>query len=190
MSIKQTLSLVAAGICVGYLGVQFYQNYEPRQPASETGKSKIWSSEKFGKSGQAILVSIYTASGVPERDEQELVLRADVQLKIPIDGDLEYEWLLPEGVSVVSGEKKDVLTGMRPMQMAKLEITLQNISKEGFAKTVTLQVSGKQGSIQYGGIGHFATNSHVQMAAAMEKERDQKVDSEFVKPLSVPKIKE
>jgi hypothetical protein len=190
MSIKIFSIISAVGIICGYMGMKAWQSSASRTPSSEFSKSKIWGAEKFGKTSQAIHIVISTVSGVPDSDDQELRLKAEVSLNQKIDGDLEFEWMLPEGVAVVAGEKKDVLTNLQPGQVATLEITLLNISKEGFAKTVTLNVSGNQGGIRYGGSGSFATNSFVQMSAALAKEKDRSLEETTAEAMVAPNIKQ
>ena len=190
MSIKIFSIITAVGLICGYVGMQAWQSSANRFPSSEVSKARIWGAEKFGKTSQAIHISISTVSGVPDNDEQELRLKAEISLNQKIDGDLEFEWMLPEGVAIVAGEKKDLITNLQPGQVATLEITLMNISKEGLAKTVTLNASGNQGNIRYGGSGSFATNSFVQMSAALAKERDSVLETESAETMSAPNIKQ
>jgi hypothetical protein len=190
MSIKIFSTIALLGLLFGYFGMQTWQRSGSLNQSSEISKAKIWGAEKYGKTSQAIHVVISTVSGVPDSDEQELRLKAEVSLNQKIDGDLEFEWMLPEGVTVVAGEMKDVLTNLQPGQVATLEITLMNISKEGLAKTVTLNVAGNQGNIRYGGSGSFATNSFVQMSAALAKERDRSLEEPAAEAIVAPNIKQ
>ncbi|PIS11062.1 MAG: hypothetical protein COT73_06015 [Bdellovibrio sp. CG10_big_fil_rev_8_21_14_0_10_47_8] len=163
MSIKKVALISMIGFCVGYLGIYFW-NSADRSPASvdlpaPKLKLKPWAHSPFGKINQAFEVKISVIGGIPETDDQELRLRAQVTLNHPVqNGELTYHWILPEGASVVSGELEDSWPGVQPGQTATTEISVLGVSKEGLAKNVTLNVNGSSQGVQYANSGSFATN--------------------------------
>ena len=175
MSIKSFSLIIAMGLLTGFLAVQFW-SASHRSPASEVAFSRprvlAWGAEKYGKTSQAMEVRISTVGGVPDKDSQELHLKAEVTLNQKVEGDVSFRWVLPEDVSVVSGETEDVWTNLKVGQTATADLVVLNISKEGFPKTVTLNVTAIGSGVHFGGSGSFATNSYLQMTAAAAEEKD------------------
>lgn len=99
-------------------------------------------------------IQIESLNGIPEKDEQEIVLRATLTLKRPIDTDLNYKWMLPEGVQVVAGHLEDGWNQILPGQSVQTELTVTGLSKENPGKAVILHVeSTSQGAkIGYSGV--------------------------------------
>jgi hypothetical protein len=104
-------------------------------------------------------VTITAVNGVPDHDEQELTLRADVVLNANIQSDVEWNWNLPEGASIVSGEKSDTWAGLKTGGRAHAEISLLNVSKE-IMKTVTFTVKASTKNNSFDGIAAFATKAN------------------------------
>jgi hypothetical protein len=127
---------------------------------------KPWSESLVSKAHQAIEVKVSAVNGVPDHDEQELRLRAEVTLRRPIEQEVKFEWSLPPDASLVSGEISDAWPNLKPGQTATTEIVILGVSKESVTKTVTLHVSGISNGVQYASSGSFATNSPEQMAQA------------------------
>lgn len=164
LNFKWGLSLVLAGLLVG-AGIATFKDSSKRQIASVDGqqsfkapKVNIWGHTPYGKMNQNIEVKVESINGIPDNDEQELRLVAHVTLNRPVDEELIYRWVLPEGASIVSGEIEDSWPGIQSGQTASTEIALVGVSKEGLAKTVTLQVSGKSKSVKYASSGSFTTD--------------------------------
>lgn len=159
MPIKYFFLLLAIGFGLG----SFYKGSQPsRKPSSEhvhpSAKSKpaLWAHSLTGKLNQAISVRITAVAGIPESEDQELTLKAEVTLNRPIDGDLKFQWVLPSDTSLVSGELEDVWPNLLPGQTATTEISVLGVSKEDVSKTVTLHVSGSSNGVQYATAGSFA----------------------------------
>jgi hypothetical protein len=174
MPIKKISALILFGFLVGGLGNAFYQNFVPRQPASVLPPPKLrlkpWSESLVGKAHAAMSVKISVVGGMPEHDNQELRLKAEVTLNRPVDQEVKFQWSLPADASLVSGNLEDSWANLQPGQTATTEITVLNVSKESISKTVTLHVSGTANGVQYAGAGSFATNSLEQMKLAEENE--------------------
>lgn len=165
MPVRQIFLFIALGLSLGALGSYFYQQLPERHPASTNLlpppklRLKPWAHSLVGKLNQAISVKITAVGGVPDRENQELTLKAQVTLNRPIDGDLQFQWSLPADTSLVSGEIEDVWPNLKPGQTATAEISVIGVSKEDFSKTVTLHVSGTSNGVQYATAGSFAPNS-------------------------------
>lgn len=170
MSLKKIAFVSAIGLTIGILGSIFYQNIPNRRLASEHPAPKIkikpWAESLSGKTHQAIQVQIAAVGGVPDHDNQDLRLKATVTLNRALDQELKWQWSLPPGADVVSGELEDAWPNLQPGQTASTEITITGVSKESVAKTVTLHVSGMSHGVQYASSGSFATNSPEQMLAS------------------------
>lgn len=168
-NIKLGSAIISAGLFVG-LGISYFGEMKSRNLASVSADEKpfpapkldLWGHSPYGKINQSMEVKIEAIDGIPENDEQELKLIAQVTLNRNVDQELSYRWILPAGVSVVSGEVEDSWPGIQAGQTAQAEISLIGMSREGLAKTVTLQVfatSTDNGqSIKYANSGSFTTD--------------------------------
>lgn len=170
MSIKKISILAIGGLLLGAATAWLQESQISRHPASPFPapklKLKTWTDSVSGKLNQSIKVRVFPVDGVPDRDDQELRLKAEVTLNQHVDGDVHFLWTLPANASLVSGELADVWPNLQPGQTATTEISVLNVSKESMAKTVTLNVSAERGGVKYASSGSFATNSDEQMAAA------------------------
>ncbi len=170
MSIKKISILAVTGLVLGGLTAWLQESQVGRHPASQFPAPKLhvkpWTDSLSGKLHQSISVQITPVGGVPDNDDQELRLKAEVTLHQAVAGDVHFQWSLPPDASVVSGELADAWPNLQPGQTATTEISLLNVSKESVAKTVTLHVSADGNGVKYASSGSFATNSAEQMAAA------------------------
>ena len=160
--------LLLCGLVLDY-GVSYLKNSPARKlaPMQEKGllpapKLDLWGHSAHGKMNQNMDVVIEAVGGIPDNDEQELRLSAQVTLNRPVDQELSYRWILPLGAVVISGQVEDSWPGIKPGETATAEIYLAGVSKEGLAKTVTLQVfatssiSGQP--VKYANSGSFTTD--------------------------------
>jgi hypothetical protein len=170
MSVRKISTLAILGLTLGAAVAWIQEGPRSRHPASQFPPPKLrltpWSESLNGKMNQAITVTITPVGGVPDHDEQELRLKAEVTLNQAVQGDVQFLWTLPADASVVSGELSDVWPNLQVGQTATTEISILNVSKESVAKTVTLHVSALGNGVKYAASGSFATNSGEQMAAA------------------------
>ena len=138
---------VAVGLGLG--GVLQVNSANQRAPASAAhpAKSAIFKSAqlKMAKPNQMVDVQIEVVGGFPTSNDQEATLRATIQLERPLDGDLNFEWLLPAGVEHVAGELKDSIHGLQVGQTVTREIAVLGFSSEGLPRNVSLDVSGTAG---------------------------------------------
>ncbi len=148
---------------MGGLGGLFFQSVNTRQPASLLPSPKLrlkpWPETLVGKAHAAINVRISVIGQIPNHDNQELHLKAEVTLNQLVDREVKFQWSLPSEASVVSGNLEDAWANLLPGQTATTEITVLNVSKESVEKTIHLHVSGLANGIQYAGTGSFEANS-------------------------------
>jgi hypothetical protein len=132
MSIKKmtALGILFVGVCAALFALQ---SKTSRRPADD-GSAKI----KFlGKSGQPFQLKIEAVGGVPTNDEQELALKATIEIFQPIPNDeLMFKWVLPEGTSVVEGHTEDSLPNIHVGQTATVTITVTGVSEKGIEKHI------------------------------------------------------
>ncbi|MEZ0391639.1 MAG: hypothetical protein ACAH59_05450 [Pseudobdellovibrionaceae bacterium] len=180
MSIKKILFFSVLGFGLGLSLSYFYQKTNSRNLASTLPAPKLkilpWAHDPSSKPHQALQVEISAVGGIPDHDEQELRLKAEVTLNRPIDQEVKFQWSLPPDASVVSGELEDAWPNLLPGQKASTEIIVTGVSKESVAKTVTLHVSALSNGVNFAGSGSFATNSAAQMQAA-DTEQNMKVQN-------------
>ena len=121
MSLKKISILAVLGLSLGGV-TAWIQESGGRKPASVAHlpapklKLQPWSESTQGKMNQAINIEITTVGGVPDRDDQELRLKATVTLNQAMTGDVEYQWSLPADASLVSGELSDVWPGLQRLK--------------------------------------------------------------------------
>ena len=160
---KAFVGLVLFGLCFG-VGIAYWQETSQRGLASvdeapfPAPKLNLWGHSPYGKMNQSIDVRLEAIGGIPDNDDQELRLIAHVTLHRPIDQELSYQWVLPPGAELVSGELDDVWPGIQPGQTVSTEISVLGVSKEGLVKSITLHVSGQSQSIKYANSGSFTTS--------------------------------
>lgn len=154
--LKKLLLISIFGLSIGVLAGLFWQATN-RAPASPK-RPKPWADSLSGKMNQSMTVVITPIDGVPDHDDQELHLRAEVTLNQPIDGEIQYQWTLPAEAVVVSGEIEDSWVGLKSKQKATAEITITNVSREGLSKTIFFHATGNISGGKLGGVGAFGIN--------------------------------
>jgi hypothetical protein len=163
MSINKVVLVASAGIIFG-TAAWYYSDFTKRHPASTAQApaviAKPWA-QPFGKMNQAMTIVIKPVNGVPDRNDQELTLRAEVTLHRSVAGsEVQFQWELPEDAEVVAGHISDSWSNLQPGQTATTEISVVNVSKEGAQKTINLQVSAMDSEVKYAVSGSFATNDY------------------------------
>lgn len=180
-------ALALGGLAVG--GAMSYfrtQSTSVRYPASALPAPNLrvlpYAHSLQGKNNRLLDITISPVSGLPENDNQEITLQALVTLLQPIAGELEYHWILPEGVELVSGELNDSWTNIQPGQTAQTTISLLNFSKVSIPRTIVLQVSGQGPTARLGGAMTFSTYDLVKMAEEVSGIQ-KKMNAEKINPL-------
>ena len=76
------------------------------------------------------------------QSDREYTIKAKVILLQPITAHLDYKWILPEGVEVVSGELDNTWPSVQGGQEIETEITLEGLSNDT-NQVIVLQVISK-----------------------------------------------
>lgn len=153
--------IVACGFALGY----FMQGSNTsRIPASNKLAApqlpRPWAHSIQGKHHRFADLSISPVEGIADRDDQEMKLRARIRLLAPINGDLDYTWTLPAGVSLVEGELSDALSGLQPGQEHTVDLTIVGFSKESTDRTILFRVDAiGMGGLRTSGAVSIATEN-------------------------------
>ncbi len=140
-------------------------------------KVQPWAHSIEGKIGQALTVNITPVGGIPDRDDQELRLKVEVTLNQPMDNnEVFFQWILPPEASLVEGNLQDSWSDLHPGQTASNEISVVNVSKEGFMKTISLNAHGVSGGRNFGNVAVFATQDFRPPSSATIHVSEQNVD--------------
>lgn len=171
MSLKKSL-LLGCCLCLIGLGIggalySFY-NSQSRNPASALPAPMVkkgnWAAIQHdvavvGKPQRTLDIAIVAVNGVPKSNEQELILRADVTLYQSLGNEIEYNWVLPAGATLVDGNLNDVWQNLKAGQTASSEISLLNVSSAE-PKTIIFQAFGTRDGVKIGGSAAFSTKSN------------------------------
>lgn len=84
----------------------------------------------MGKQMSAITVQIANPKTIPEQDGQEVRLVGYVTANHQPDSNVEYQWDLPAGVAVVSGNINGSIPDMQSGDTAEIEIHVTGFSRE------------------------------------------------------------
>lgn len=117
---------------------------------------KLWAHSPNGKMMRSSHVIIEAPQGVPEKSDQELFLKARINIYQAPDSDLAYRWILPEGARVFDGELEDTLSGVRAFQTIELGISVVGPTSEE-AAAVSLQIIGTYNGQELVAAGSFST---------------------------------
>lgn len=140
--------MVIIGVAIGYLAQ--FQSPQKRLPTS-TGIVK----KPMGKMLRTMDVQIENVSGTPQNENQELILNGKIIMMTDAENDLFYQWVLPPGAEVVSGQISDSFQGVKANQVVTVELRLLGVSKES-AGSVTLQAFTRFGDENLGGAAVFS----------------------------------
>lgn len=132
----KSISIIAFGFVAGYVGMLHLSQRTQVQSTSFASKSK--NPIHMGKQHLLTSVKIQTPTIMPQVDTEEVTLIGYVTLHQHTNRPLYWEWVLPEGVTVIKGDVKDYEVNPIPGKTYLTEITVTGFSKEE-KKTLTLQ---------------------------------------------------
>ncbi|MNJ93479.1 hypothetical protein D3C87_111610 [compost metagenome] len=153
MSIKNNALIVATcviGVGLGYSVSSLWSattNKTPRNPSSAVmGKLQPL---KIGKHLAVITTEIVPPAEIPETADQETEIIGRITLQQGIDSDLEYEWNLPSGVTLIEGTLSDGLAEVPVGQTVQLRLNVTGFSKE-YQQVISLQAHAIKGGMRFG----------------------------------------
>lgn len=133
MSINKKNFGVSVSLCFGFLigfGVmKYYQQNHVASEANFASKSPVFKPLPMGKHHLLTSVKIQTPDHMPADDGEEVKLVGYITLHQEIDRPLFWEWHLPEGVQVISGELKNYEINPLAGHTYTVEIVVRHFSK-------------------------------------------------------------
>lgn len=159
--LKNIFVVAATGLLVGAaLAIWKPWSSPSRKVASEetlpAPTPKLWAHSPNGKMMRSSHIVIEAPQGVPEKPDQELFLKARINIYQAPESDLSYRWVLPEGARLFDGEIEDTLSGVKAFQTIELEISVIGVTTE-VASAISLQVIGLYGGQELVSAGSFST---------------------------------
>jgi|GEM_PF-4994855 hypothetical protein len=155
MSVKKTTSKIVllsiVGASLGGLGMHSYRatHTMQRELASSPVSSSKWRPLPLGKHLATINTEIEKLESIPDSSDQEVTLTGYVYVRQQLFSDVEYKWVLPPEVKIVSGQISDGLANTKSGDVIKVQISVTGFSKE-MQSTVTLTASTSQDGIPVG----------------------------------------
>lgn len=159
--LKKYFFVLAAGVLFGAVLALWKPWSSPdRKVASEetlpAPTPKLWAHSPNGKMMRSSHIMIEAPQGVPEKRDQELFMKARINVYQAPDSDLSYRWILPKGARLFEGELEDTLSGLRAFQSVDLEISVVGVTSEE-DHTISLQVIGTYDGQELVSAGSFST---------------------------------
>jgi hypothetical protein len=154
MSITKSFYIIFMTIifCTGVGIYHLSQNKSERKIASTSNGLKL-----TGKHLRPIDIRFTTLpSDIPSNPEREFTIEAKVILLQALNGELDYQWVLPPGVERVDGELSDTWTAVKQGDEITTKITVTGLNRD-FNQIVVLEVSSLQNKSKIGSSGIFSS---------------------------------
>lgn len=184
-----------------------FELYKTKESSTRTPASdRKYRPVSFGKVHRAFDIQIYTDNELPSNNKSEVVLKAQVVMLNGSKHDLDYKWILPEGVSIVEGQVEDSWAGVTSGQVIETTLTVVGLSREQ-NQLVILNVSKEDGdrkiaasnvfatrpedTLEYGARERMAAVDEIKMdtsEAKPEEKKDSKVEVKSINTLPVRRI--
>lgn len=143
---NRTALTLVLGLIFGISGAAYFSNKEKKRVPSSVKENKIpWVPVPVGKHLALLKVEIATPEHLPEEGNDDVDLTGRIFINQSLQGDLAYEWNLPEDVQIIDGEKSDTLANVKLGQIVELKITVSGFNKEK-QRLISLQASGAHGN--------------------------------------------
>jgi hypothetical protein len=159
--IKKLFFVATTGVLLGAaLALWRPWNSPARKVASEETLSaptpKLWAHSPNGKMMRSSHIVIEAPQGVPEKPDQELFLKARINVYQAPDAGLSYRWILPDHARLFEGQLEDTLSGVQAFQTVELEISVVGLTSEE-AAAISLNVIGQYAGQELVSAGSFST---------------------------------
>lgn len=153
-SLRMKLGIVTIlSLVVSSASLAFWERFDRRELQTDRSiASDLRIQRAMGKHMSVLTAQIDNSTRVPEYENQEMMITGYVTLNKQVAGDVHFEWSLPHGVTLVSGDLKGSWSEMRAGQTATAVIYVTGFSKEA-AKHIIFQTSTQHGNDQ---LGHSA----------------------------------
>jgi hypothetical protein len=118
------------GLLAGYGFMSVTATTSGESQLASLAKAPKWQPLELGKHLAPVRVQILPPTVLPDRNDQEVEITGYVTLSQEAQGDVHYQWILPEGTSLVSGMASDSWFNVKPGQTAITKISVTGFSKE------------------------------------------------------------
>ncbi|HEX7675572.1 MAG TPA: hypothetical protein VF412_15455 [Bdellovibrio sp.] len=182
---KRTLALLAMIIALCASRLFMARAGSHREPAMDRISTKAIPQES-SKHLQAIKVQIEKPKSIPESGDEEVTLVGKISVHQKIEGDITYNWVLPEGVENVEGEISDGITGIEPGKDVEVKIVVTGFNKEK-QSLIALQASVPYGNSRLGNatiISSRPEDTWESVAPQMQKAAEEHAGSKAYRPHS------
>ncbi len=128
---KKTFMLAATafvGIVAGFSGMALVYKKADSKLAS-INQPINWNPPGLGKHLMPVRTQVILPESLPENDSAEVEITGYVTVNQPIDGDLHFDWILPEGVQVIEGQTSDSWQNVLPGQTLATKLYVTGFSK-------------------------------------------------------------
>ena len=109
------------------------------------------------KPNQSIRVSIEVVDGFPSSNDEVAILRAKISASNQITGAVDFQWTLPPGAELVSGELMESISNMGSDEIVR-EISVRGFSSEGLPRNVTLEATSRSNGNLVGTTGVMSSH--------------------------------
>ena len=124
--------------------------------------------------------------------DRDYTIKAKVILLQPITAHLDYKWILPEGVEVVSGEIENTWASVQGGQEIETEITLEGLNNDT-NQVIVLQVLSKddaQSKIGYSAVFSTRPEETLESVAPLRTQALQKLEMSSEAPAAVIEVQQ
>lgn len=177
---NRTALTLILGLIFGISGAAYFSNKEKKRIPASVKEGKIpWVPAPVGKHLALLKVEIATPQNIPQEGNDDVELTGRVLVNQNLQGDLSYEWNLPEDVQIVEGQQSDTLAGVKMGQIVELKITVSGFNKEK-QRLISLQASGSAGNQVLGNSAVVASrpeDTWEAVAPEMKKSADEQLGS-------------
>lgn len=184
MSLKKLLLLFVFSSLVFTLTVWIGDKSQNRTLSST--ENSINTVQKIEKPQQNYFeISIQNLSGdLPNDEVKEVRLVGIIKANQIPNGSVNYKWILPEGINLVSGIKEDNLENFKAGQTAQVEISIDGMSKNSDPSAIVLHVDTVVNGTRFGKTAVFtntSTSSNEEVQSKIFKSNSNKEKSEILK---------
>ena len=145
---SKSLIIISALIFVGIASLNSYRSFE-------TSKPKYRRPAQILKTGKTLDVTI-TSNQENFKNTDVVTLTAQIKLLRDSEAPIEFEWELPEGVTLLKGPIEDVIYNATPERLYEVSIQVSGIDSE-IRKNIHLTTTVNFQNIKIGSTTVFST---------------------------------
>jgi hypothetical protein len=161
MSSKLVLSAsitFTAALAIGFLGMKSYDDQQ----------AVLQKVPPLQKMRTSLAVKLKSVEDIPFSNNQEITLQAEVTSMLDHNSDFSYQWDLPVGVSVLSGERSDQNLSIAAGETKIIQISVTGFAQEEF-KTIGVSAHLNQGETLIGNSAVITSSPSESLAMLSEE---------------------